>query len=315
MNQQILEPKAFESGVQFGWDSTSIKLVEECMRKYKYKMIDGWTSPELSVHLIFGAHYATALEHFHKHRAQGVDFEEAVHLVVLEALVATWNYDKDEEGNAIPGTGSAWHSLHNFKTRENLIRTIIWYLEQFSDDSMTTLILSDGKAGVEYSFALPVDDDIILSGHLDRMVEYAGHPYVQDQKTTGSTITPRYFEGYNPDTQMSMYTFAGKAIFGIPVKGVVIDAAQIAVGFTRFERGFTFRTDGQLNEWYDTTMWRIEEARRMTRENFFPMNAQACNNYGGCPFRQVCSRSPEVRDQFLKAQFVQGERWDPLRSR
>jgi hypothetical protein len=299
------EPKAFSSGVQFAWDSTSIKLAETCLRKYQLKMIQGWQPHRKSVHLIFGGHYATALEHFYKYLALGKSRDEAELIIVRETLVATWDSESAEP----------WQSDHNTKTRENLIRTIVWYLDQFREDSCTTVHLSNGAPAVEYSFALPVDDGVVFAGHLDRVVEYSGKPYVQDQKTTGTTITPRYFEGYDPDTQMSMYTFAGKAIFGIPVKGVMIDAAQIAVGFTRFERGFTFRDEGQLNEWYDGAMWHIEKARTATKENYFPMNASSCGNFGGCEFRHICSRSPSVRENFLKADFSQQKRWDPLESR
>lgn len=304
------QPKAFDKdGIQFGWDSTSIKLAEECLYKYKLKLIEGWQPETLSVHLRFGQHYATALEHYHKFVALGIDHDEAVYLVVKEALEDTW--DRPEDGEAGP-----WESDHNVKTRANLIRTIIWYLEQFGkDDAVSTLILSDGVPAVEHSFALPVDNGIVFAGHLDRLGVYAGDPYVQDQKTTGSTITQRYFEGFNPDTQMSMYTFAGKVAYGIPVKGVIIDAAQIAVGFSRFERGFTFRVEAQLNEWYDHTMYHIEVARKATRENFFPMNRSSCGNYGGCEFRDICSRAPSVREQFLKAKYIRGPRWDPLTPR
>ena len=55
-----------ESGIQFGWDSTSIKIAQECLYKYKLKMIDGWTPFRKSVHLSFGGWYASALESFHK---------------------------------------------------------------------------------------------------------------------------------------------------------------------------------------------------------------------------------------------------------
>ena len=55
------QPKAFDKdGIQFGWDSTSIKLAEECLYKYKLKLIEGWQPETLSVHLRFGQHYATA---------------------------------------------------------------------------------------------------------------------------------------------------------------------------------------------------------------------------------------------------------------
>lgn len=309
-------PQAFTAdNIQFAWDSTSIKAAEECLYKYKLTLIDGWQPRSLSVHLLFGAHYATALEHYHKHKADGKEHEEALRAVVLETLINTWEHEEDEDGNPLPGTGKPVEFIDPAKTRENLLRTIIWYLEHFEDDPTKTIHLSDGSAGVEYTFALPVDDDIIFTGHLDRLVEYGGGPYVQDQKTTKATITPRYFEGFSPDTQMSMYAFAGQAILGNPVKGVIIDAAQIAVGFTRFERGFAFRTDSILNEWYDHTMFHIETARKAARENYFPMNRSSCGNYGGCPFRSICSRDPAVRPQFLEGDFEVKPRWDPLKSR
>lgn len=299
MNTQL---RAFENGIQFAWNSTSLKLIQECLYKYKLIMLDGWQSEELSVHLRFGAAYATALEHFFKHLADGKSREEALLQVVRDAMIETWDTEAD-----------APHKFdHNTKTRENLIRSIVWYFDHFSEDTMPTVILQDGRPAVEHTVVLPVDNNIIFTGHLDRLVEYTGNIMIMDQKTTGTTITPRYFEGYSPDTQMSMYTFLGKAAFQLPIKGVVIDAAQIAVGFTRFERGFTFRTQSQLDEWYNNMMYQIETAQAATKENYFPQNTTACGNYGGCPFREACSRSPEVREQFLKARFVQGVPMDPL---
>lgn len=313
-------------GVQIVWDATSISLAQTCLRKYQYKLIDGWSSPSLSVHLRFGQHYATALEHFYKFVATGMTEEEALIAVVKEALEATWDYEYEEEAadegvpgmartlsnvRIIPGSGAPWNSLHNLKTRETLIRSIVWYFDHFATDPAPVHILSDGKPAVEYSFALPVDNGIIFSGHLDRLVDYAGHPYVMDQKTSGTTITPYYFAQFKPNTQMSMYSFAAKVALGVPVKGVIIDAAQIAVGFTRFERNFTMRTEEELSEWYDNSMFWIAQAQEAARKNYFPMNAAACGNYGGCEFREICSKSPEFRPQFLKGNFIQKDPWDP----
>lgn len=330
---QIVERKSFRDGMQFAWNSSSVALATECLYKYKLSVIDGWGSPRPSVHLVFGGHYATALEHYHKKVAEGKTWTEALHEVVHEALINSWV--PEHKCPRCDGTGLVESSAepypmsclncndgvvpgkpqdfdHNTKTRENLIRSIVWYVDQYHDEPMTVLRDSEGKPLVEHTGVLEVDNDILFTCHLDSVVDYAGHPYIRDQKTTGSTISPRYFEGYKPDIQMSMYTFMGKALFNIPVKGVIIDAAQIAVGFTRFERGFTFRTESELSEWYDDSMYTIETARRATKENYFPRNTTSCGNYGGCPFRGACSRSPEVREQFLKADFVKGLRLDPL---
>lgn len=313
MQEQLLSFDA--SGAQFAWDSTSLSSFEKCPRYYQFKHIEGWQSRSLSVHLRFGGVYASSLEHFFKYLAEGMTREEALRKIVHQALCSTWDQDLDEEGQSIPGTGQPWDSLHNTKTRETLIRSIVWYFDHFEDDQTSTVILSDGRPAVEYSFKLPVDDEIVFCGHIDRLVEYSGGTYVMDQKTTGSTISSKYFQDFTPDIQMSMYTYAGQIIFGLPVKGVIIDAAQIAVGFTRFERGFVHRYEALLEDWFDSTMSTIERARAATLEGHFPMNRTACGNYGGCEFRRICSHSPEHRKNFLEADFIRAPRWDPLKSR
>lgn len=342
-------------GTQFAFDSTTLKLIEACHYKYKLRILDGWVPVRKSVHLTFGGLYATALEHFHKHRAEGWDFIPSLVAVVREALEATWDttckecggkgerkqsVTEDQARQALgimaervdwaeeswtcercEGTGKnradgkPIEFDHPTKTRENLIRTIIWYLDQFEHDTLRTIALANNKPAVEFSFALPVDNGVVLSGHIDRLVEYASDLYVTDNKTTNSTLTPRYFDQFTPDTQMSLYTFAGKVIYNMPVKGVIIDAAQIAVGFTRFERGFAHRSASQLNEWYDDTMRHIEAIQTATRENHFRKSSPSCNLFGGCEFRSVCSRSPEVRNNFLRGDFVQEKRWNPLETR
>ena len=340
-----------------------MKLAEDCLRKYQYKMIEGWQPRRKSVHLLFGGWYATALEHYHKHIALGDKKDEALIKVVREALVSTWIYKpcpvckgrgqveatpeqfalakKSEPGldwlmydcltcsftgiehddNDKP-VGSPWQSDHTSKTRENLIRTIIWYVDHFEDDPVTVFKRPDGTPAVEYSFSFEAadasedtPDGIVFSGHIDRLVEYSGSYYVMDQKTTGSTITPQFFDQFDPDSQMSLYTMAGKIIYDKPVRGVIIDAAQIAVGFSRFLRGFTFRDDAKINEWYDSAFYHIRAARQATHEGKFPMNPSSCGKYLGCEFRNVCSKSPHVREQFLIADFEKGETWNPLARR
>lgn len=328
--------KSFADGMQFAWDATSLKLWQTCPRKYYYEMIEGWKPRHASDHLRFGAVYATALEHYHKHLTNGADKADALINIILEALISTWDYTYEEviDGEGILDTpegpidvvefngkphrvvgGKPWQSFHSAKTRANVIRTIIWYIDHFAEDATKVVKLSDGRAAVEYSFTLPVDNGWFFTGHIDRLVDYAGDVYVMDQKTTGGTVGPYWFKQFNPDTQMSMYTFAGQMIYGAAIKGVMIDAAQIAVGFSRFERGFTFRTQAQLDEWYSNTMFHIETARHHTKEQHFPMNESACGNYGGCPYLDICARQPAMRENFLAGDFERRPAWDPLTRR
>jgi hypothetical protein len=318
--------KSFENGVQVAWDSTSLNLAQTCLRKYQYVMMEGWQPRDKSVHLLFGGWFASAVELFHKRRAEKVSYEDALAEVTQTAMAWTWEYQLPDgqwvfeeqvpKDIQVLAPGRPWTPDYpGAKNRETLIRTIIWYLEHYKDDPLETMVLQDGKPAVELSFQFNLTDDLVYCGHIDRLVNYNGEVYVQDQKTTGTTLSPRFFEAFNPDVQMSGYTFAGQIIFNAPVKGVVIDAAQIAVGFTRFERGFTFRTQPQLEEWRANAIYHIETAQAAARANFFPMNTASCGNYGSCQFRAVCGRHPQVREQFLKADFVRGPSWDPLTPR
>lgn len=296
-----------ESGFQFAWDSTSITAFATCPRKYYLAQICGWTSELRSVHLIFGGHYATALEHYHKHKAAGLSHDEAQLAVVRETLINTWDVEENKPQD--------W--LHTTKTRDTLLRSIVWYLEQFKEDPMKTVILSNGKAAVEYSFSTELNDEYLYCGHLDRLVTYgdADDIYVQDQKTSGSQITPRYFDGFSPDYQMTGYTWAGQIIFNMPVKGVIVDAAYIAVGFTSYARQAVTRSNKQLEEFRQEVLHIIDRARRCHDEGYYPMNRTACGNYGGCEFRRVCSAVPGIRANLLEGQFKKRDRWDPLQRR
>jgi hypothetical protein len=281
----------FRDGVQVVWNSHSFKAWETCERYYYYTVIEGWTGAR-NVHFDFGGAYAGAMHAFYLAKSQGADREEAIRAAVRTALTLTWD---GEAGAPIPFD-------HPTKDRGSLIRTIVWYFEEFKDDLPVLQI--DGKPAVELRVSAEADGGNTLVGTIDRVVLYDGAPFVMDQKTTKSTLSSYYFRQYKPDTQMSQYTFLGNIVFAEPVKGVLIDAAQIAVGFSRFMRSPTYRTQSELQEWYDTAMLRIEEAQRATREHHFPMRPSACHQYGGCAFLEICSQAPEVRKNFLAAKFT-----------
>jgi hypothetical protein len=301
-------PSPFSAdGTQFAFDATTLDLAETCLRKYYYRIKRGLVPRQVSVHLKFGGIFATALEHFYKyHLGADLSIEEATLRVVEEALIASYGFDFD----------------HKTKTRANLIRSIIWYLDEFgdeSDSSFKTWIDGSGEPAVERSFQFDLGDYIIC-GHLDRVIQFAGDLYIADNKTTGGHVGANYFAQYDPDIQMSTYTLAGKIIFKSPIRGVIIDAAQIGVGFTTFTRGFTLRTPGKLNEYIENTIYTIERTNKANRSGFYPMNRTSCMKYsdregwGGCPYRSLCSLEPSLRENFIKADFEQAE-WNPLRAR
>lgn len=320
--------------LQYAWDSTSLTMLQTCPKLYEYQMIQGYRRRGESVHLFFGGQFAKALEHYHVQRAQGASHGYATEYVVGELLEATWIEDKP------------WDSQHSKKTRETLIRSVVWYLDHYKDDPTKTVILADGKPAVELSFRFdsgiavgyikrepgeislapgalnftdgveePANINYVLSGHLDRVVDFGGELFVQDQKTTGSTLGSYFFSEFNPHTQMSLYTLASRVVFNTLVRGVMIDAAQIAVGFTAFARSITMRSEDQLEEWLENIAEWLRLAERFASTGKYPRNESSCHKFGGCPFRDICSKSPVVRQQFLDTDFENTNPWNPLKAR
>lgn len=322
-------PSPFDaSGVQFAWDSVSLGLLKTCPRKYQLAMILNWQPKIRSHHLDFGIYYHSAIEHYLKLKAswkawatenelyqftdQQALHDHCVRLAIRKALIDSWGY--------VPGIDKKTGQPKTDKTRQNLIRSLVWYFEHYGlSDPCSPVILSNGKPAVELSFRFEIGHDLMLAGHLDQIVKYGDDQYVLDHKTTSSTITGAskryYFEGFSPDNQMSLYSLGASVAFHSPVRGVIIDAAQIAVGFTAFGRDFTHRSPAQLDEFLQGVYAYRRAAESYHRNGFWPMNETACGNYGGCAYRGICSKSPQVRDRFLLTEFTQDKPWNPLEPR
>jgi hypothetical protein len=313
--EEPLVPSPFIEGTkyQWAWDSTSLGWLKECPRKYQYHMIEGWTSKAESVHLEYGILYHEALAEYEHFRVSWAH-EEAVASVVHDLLKKTWRDGKPWRAAVDLGT----EDKTALKNRENLVRTVVWYLDKFRNDpAKTRMHPVTGEPMIELHFqfgigaGLKLDYEYNLCGYLDRVVEFQGEPFVMDRKTTTSTLGSYYFEQYDPDNQMSLYTVASQVAFKTPVKGVIVDAAQIAVGFSRFVRSFVFKTQDQIDEWMKDLKFWLQMASRFADQDYWPQNDKSCHKYGGCVFREICSKSPSVRDKFLESHFTRRE-WNPL---
>lgn len=329
-----LSPFIAGTRVQWAWDSTSLGMLKTCPRLYYYIMIEGYQGHGESPHLRFGTEYHGALQNYDILRAQGADHEQALRQTVEDLLISSADFQPDLDTRA-----------GKYKNRETLLELVVYYLEGHQNDSAKTHILPSGKPAVELSFRFELDfgpqaggyfnpepptvykgetleavgQPYTLSGHLDKVVEWSGGLFVKDYKTSVSTLGPYYFAQYDMSNQMTLYTLAGQIVLATPIRGVLIDAAQIKLeDHPSFVRGITYRTKAQLLEWQaDLRYWLALQESYATQDHW-PMNDTACDKFGGCKFRGVCSRSPQVRKHFLKSDFVKlapEDRWNPVKSR
>lgn len=287
--------------IRYAWDSTSLSALKMCPRYYYYTMIEDWGPRTPSTHLTFGSIYHKALEDYHRALIEGTPKEDALRSIIRYALI----------------TSKGMEPLKG-KTREGLIRTLIWYVDRWHNDNCKTVVLPSGAPALELSFQYQSDLAVgsyginyIFCGHLDRVVNYEGMVLVSDHKTSGSTLGDYYFDQFSPDNQMSFYPYMAQRVFSLPARGVLIDAAQVAITFSEFGRAVAHRTPAQLEEWWTETQHYLRQMVIYAETNFWPMNDKSCR---GCAFRSICKKDPAVRPAFLAANFIK-KHWNPLAER
>lgn len=301
------ENTSFKNGVQFAWDSTSIGLWKTCPRKYYYSIVLGYEPRVMAPPLSFGIALHSSMEHWHKLIASGVDKHSALISVVRQAGLF---------GESLPTGDTA-------RTKETLIRTVIWYFDQFWEDKAVTLIKPDGKPAIEYHFKLPfmeyLNTDIFICGHIDRMVKWQDQVFVSDYKTSKYPLDSRFFSQFKPGTQMPLYITAchlvSETVADLPsAHGVIIDGIQLGVNFSRFARHVVEFSLEEINEYIEDLKYWITSAMDACKANYFPQNAESCQKYSGCHFLEICSKSPARRQAYLEGNFIK-RIWSPLQPR
>jgi hypothetical protein len=303
--------------LQLAIDSTSLGEVKTCMRKYFYSVVWGYQPKSTKVDLIFGIWMHEGSERYQHAKAKGLGHNDCLDVALDHVLRSTWNKE----------LGRPWASGDSYKNRLTLVRTLVWYLDQYGEhDSLETIILANGKPAVELSFSFDVGfhtfsgERIQYCGHLDRLAEMNGQRFIPDLKTTKSDISPHYWAQFNPSNQFGMYSLAGQVAFNVSVRGIVVDAAQVLVNSSRFARQLIPKDEASVDEWFRGSLWwlrLIEDAAKdglRHGEAAYPMNDKSCGMWGGCPFQSICARSPGARQQWLASEFNQRV-WDPLQRR
>ena len=368
--------------LQWVWDSTSIKMMQGCLRRYNFRFLQGWTEQETPIALAFGRDFHTCMETYHKCRAYGLDFETSVkRMARLAALL-----------------GERLQSLDTSRTKETLVRSVVWYLDEYKDDPLVTAMLPDGKPAVELSFMLPIFDikvrpteelpplflsdlenwwilingrrptveeiihsvsqgrrlfgtligigdhseqaweafyesfytiTIHFSGHIDRVVHFKDEVFVTDYKSSKYQLTLDWVRGFDMSTQFEGYYTAAhilasqpNSVFPSPPAGVLVDALQLGVNFTRFAR-FPLRYSASVADDFLSNLEALVRIKAETsaRLGLWPREAESeCNAYrradgsGGCEFRPVCLAPPAARERELQQRFTRSI-WDPSKSR
>lgn len=299
--------------LQIAWDATCLDAIQRCPRYYQYSILEGWRKDADTIN--YGLWFHNALECYERAVIAGSETEDALDLAMAHLLA--------EAGEQDPETGEVvWDSLDNRRTRWTLIRALVWWVDEWGDGAVQPYVFPDGTPAIELSFTIPLPmktpdgDPYLLCGHLDGVVNFGAHDrYIKERKTTTSTLGSYYFKRFAPNTQISTYDLAAEFVLPeVGTKGVMMEAAQTGVTFARFARQFVNRTPPMREEWLRDILYWISQAENFARDQYWPQNQASCSNYGGCPYRGICSKDPASRKRFLEADFKR-RFWDPTDQR
>jgi hypothetical protein len=216
------------------------------------------------------------------------------------------------------------HNPQHTKENKSLPRLMdafgyYWKAFPFEQDPVQPYRKKDGSPMVEFSFALPIDPEllrhpetdepIIYSGRADMVATYGGALSIYDDKTT-SQLGEKWGAQWLRRGQFTGYSWAARA-YNIPVTQVVIRGIAILKTSVNHAQVITLRTPAHILEWHVQLIRDIQRAIACWKEGYWDLNlSDTCSAYGGCMFMQPCfSNNPSP---WLESNFERRV-WDPLK--
>ena len=165
----------------FAIDSTMLGAFRSCPQRMFRQYLQHWKPSHDSVHLIAGGAFADGIE-----AARGAFYQNSA---TLEESVAAGLHA------LITRYGDFDCPPDSAKSLERTAGALEFYFEHYplGADGATPLQFSDGRHGIEFSFAVPLPinhpvtgDPILYTGRADMIAEAYGGVYIYDEKTTSS---------------------------------------------------------------------------------------------------------------------------------
>lgn len=301
-------------------NSSSLSLIQTCPRKSKYILHDGWQAKSGSTALTYGKAIHKALEVFYtlprEARVIPSDFDDAAMLVVhgFDPAVSHPIYNvvrafvsEGESLRMLPDTdkrslsSGIWTLGHYFKTYANDVYEI------YSDENGPVT-----ERRFELVLRETADLRIILFGTIDLVFKnsFTGSILPGDHKTS-SQMGLDFLNRIKPNHQYTGYVMGVQRVLGLPTEDFLINGIQVKPrpltargGPPTFTRQITRRTESDFAEFADAVEWAVRSYLNWQELNKWPLgNVDACSQWGGCGFLDVCAAPNELRQNILESKY------------
>lgn len=304
-------------------NSSSLALLQECMRKAKYALFDGWSSQDESPATLFGSAIHEALAVYYT-----APKEERDSIPKLEELQLIGNGYADRIDNLYS------RCIRTFVDRvrplaalpdddKRSINNGIWilheYFKTYKDDPYVAYVDDKGPF-IERDFTLDLTPQIQVFGRIDFVFQHTvtGELLPGDHKTTSSLGfgDSSYYDRDRPNHQYSLYMLGAKRVFGIQSENFLVNVIGVkskpktarAKG-AEFPRQITKRTEEDFAELEMSLSDAVLRFLAARETGAWPQGGvEVCNGkYGPCPYKAVCAAPISMRETMLKNKFNRRE--------
>lgn len=164
-----------------------------------------------------------------------------------------------------------------------------------------------------FDLALPFPSKYRYGGRFDQVVEWNNKLWIRDFKTT-TMMGRTYAFRFDPDNQITGYVWAAQELSGRPVEGAMIEVVyNTKTKGPEFHDFLVTRSQNAVDEWLHELKYELEDINRHIEDMAFPKRTVACDDFGGCQFREACLKdSWFTRERWLETNTIY-EPWDFMR--
>ena len=276
-------------------DSTLLNAWRNCPTQAMYQGFRRIKRVGISIDLLAGGAFARGLEVTRRaFYEQGLMTDHAISL----GVAALWQ-----------AYGNPVFTKDTPKTWDRMAGALVAYFDEYplGQDSIKPACYN-GKWAIEFSFAIPLDiwgfyhpvsgDPLILAGRTDMIGSFRSSDFVVDEKTT-TQLGEAWSHKWNMRAQFMCYMWAAR-LMGFNIAGTIVRGVAIRKTGYDFAEALLSRNDMLLDRWEWQTKrtigamykaWYHHQTVRAlngTCEGFDFNLGEACESYGGCPYKQLC---------------------------
>ena len=297
---------------------SSLSLINECLRKAQYALINGYKSNIEAEATLFGKGIHKALEHWYclpTNLRQLTDIESDM----ANALIASpLNEPSQPYETALDSINEfvktcqplRWLGDTDKRSINNGIKILKAYFKHYAEDGLEVYRDESGQPYLERECEAVIHEDtekvIVLFGTIDVIFRnlISGHILPGDHKTTAA-LGDQFYKRVKPNHQYTAYIFLCKEVLGLDVCEFLVNGIQVAKTKCEFARQVTDRTDEDIAELKMAIVETVERVLKAQETGKYPMSApQSCSSYGSCPYIDVCQAPSKLRDVILRAKYA-----------